>query len=138
MIQRHRASAICVYEGKLLTCRFCDPSSKKVMLVVPGGGIDEGEEPIETARREVLEETGYSVKVDKADSFVSQYLFEWNGKVYDCTTHWFRAFLDPVDQIPQLVDDADFNWGPGWLPLDGLDAAFSYNAHILESVKRLS
>src|SRR5438477_12047388 len=42
------------------------PGPEIVLLELPGGGADEDEEPLEAARREVLEETGY----DGASQFV--------------------------------------------------------------------
>lgn len=38
------------------------------MLVVPGGGVDEGETKINAARREVMEETG----IDTSDAVITQ------------------------------------------------------------------
>src|SRR5689334_15288255 len=36
------------------------PGPEKVLLELPGGGANEDEEPLEAARREFLEETGYN------------------------------------------------------------------------------
>lgn len=137
MIFRERTGVICVHKGELLVCRFCDPTSKKVMLVVPGGGLEEGESTEDCATREVLEETGYKVRIT-ADAGWTDYIFDWNAKLYHCKTHWFHAVLDPADQVPAKVDDEAYNWGPGWLPVEEIRSAFAYNASICETILRLT
>lgn len=46
-------------EGKLIVNHEYRHPTKQWLLSCPGGRIDTGESPIETARRELLEETGY-------------------------------------------------------------------------------
>ena len=57
---RNSAKAIVLYNGRILlnrcTSRFGD------YFALPGGGQNPGETLLEAVRREVLEETGYSVK----------------------------------------------------------------------------
>lgn len=136
MIFRERTGGVCVHDGKLLICRFCDPTTQKVMAVVPGGGIHEGESPAECTVRELLEETGYSVRIS-GEAFVNEYDFDWDGEMYHCLTHWFRVELIDPDAEPVRVDDAAYNWGPGWLPVADIPTAFSYNVRVLDAVTRL-
>ena len=46
-------------EGKVLMVRQYRHAANIVSLEIPGGVIDEGEEPMQAMRRELLEETGY-------------------------------------------------------------------------------
>jgi ADP-ribose pyrophosphatase len=46
-------------EGKLIMIRQFRYPLKKVFVEFPAGKIDKGEEPLKTAQRELLEETGY-------------------------------------------------------------------------------
>lgn len=134
MIYRERTAVVCVHRDQLLVCRFCDPTSNRVMLVVPGGGLEPDESPQDCALRETLEETGYRVRIT-ADAGPSNYDFTWDGQLYHCHTHWFQAVLDPQEQAPDPVDDASYNWGPGWLPLHEIASAFAYNAHISHKIQ---
>lgn len=58
-------------ENKIVATWQFRTGPEKVMLEVPGGMIDEGEDPETAARRELLEETGYA-----SDTF------EYLGKAY--------------------------------------------------------
>lgn len=49
--------------GKILLCRLSSHISSRGEWTLPGGGIEFGEHPEEAAVREVLEETGFEVKL---------------------------------------------------------------------------
>jgi len=49
-------------EGKIVMVRQFRKAVDRVVLEAPAGKIDMGEEPLETVKRELREETGYSAK----------------------------------------------------------------------------
>ncbi|MBD0418338.1 NUDIX hydrolase [Streptomyces sp. TRM S81-3] len=56
------AYAICVRDGRILLARSPGPGGVPEW-VLPGGGMEHGEDPHDTVVREVAEETGYRVEV---------------------------------------------------------------------------
>ncbi|MFI2757947.1 NUDIX hydrolase [Streptomyces echinatus] len=64
MRQRLRvaAYAVCVRDGRILLARSPGPDGTPEW-VLPGGGMEHGEDPYDTVRREVTEETGYRIEV---------------------------------------------------------------------------
>lgn len=68
---------------KILVQEEEQPNSKRPFLTLPGGRRDEGEDPLEATKRELLEETGYvsdSWILWKKDSPVSK--IEWTIYTY--------------------------------------------------------
>ena len=53
-----------VRDGKVLLCRLCEDHNRG-LWTLPGGGLEFGESPIEGCKREVHEETGLEVQLDK-------------------------------------------------------------------------
>jgi ADP-ribose pyrophosphatase YjhB (NUDIX family) len=59
---RVAAYALCVRDGQVLLAR--SPAEDGTPeWVLPGGGMEHGEDPYDTVRRELLEETGYRIEV---------------------------------------------------------------------------
>ncbi|MDQ1045622.1 NUDIX hydrolase [Streptomyces sp. V4I2] len=60
---RVAAYALCVRDGQLLLSRSPAPDGGPPEWVLPGGGMEHGEDPHDTVLREVTEETGYRIEV---------------------------------------------------------------------------
>ena len=133
--QRRRVSVIVVNQGKILGFHAEDPTTKQQYFFLPGGGIEEGETPIETGIRETLEETGYSVEIEKNSGIYERYDFQWDGQNYDCETWFYVGKLTSPEAT--LVRDAGYHRGVEWLPLSEVEQAFSYHPKILSAVKAL-
>jgi ADP-ribose pyrophosphatase len=62
MLKRHpSADILAVCENKILITEEEQPR-KGIFPSIPGGGLNDGESPLECAKRELLEETGYEAK----------------------------------------------------------------------------
>lgn len=135
---RLRASVVCEAEGHLLVVRLRDPKTGVVALYPPGGAIEDGETPFETAERETREETGLRVRVDPKVELVDRYPFVWGGEEYDCTTHYFAAELDePFVKLLGPVNDTDYNLGPAWVPADEALAELAQFPAICAATRRV-
>lgn len=66
--QRLRVAAygVCVRDGQVLLARLSpsDPAEPS-RWTMPGGGLDHGEDPLDAVVREVEEETGFRVRVER-------------------------------------------------------------------------
>ncbi len=85
-------------DGKLMLVY----SEKDKNYSVPGGGMEEGETPIEAIQREFLEETGYSIKQVK--HFIDVHSSGRNNKgVYvEQFSHVFKVVIDEESKVEPL------------------------------------
>ena len=107
--------AIDVDDNVLLVNQFRH-SIEKELLEIPAGGIDNGEDPADTVRREMQEETGYlPEKVEKLGGFYStpgyctEYLHLYlatdltPSQLYAEDTESIRLVRVPITEIPGLI-----------------------------------
>ncbi len=99
----------------LLVEQFRKPVEKE-LLEIPAGGIDPGEDPVTTVRREMQEETGYLPrKVERlggfysAPGYCSEYLHLYlatdltPSQLYAEDTESIKLVRVPISQIPALI-----------------------------------
>ncbi len=128
---------MCEAEGRLLLVRLRDPVTGVEALYPPGGGVEPGERPEQTALRETLEETGVPVRIDASNVLVDRYPFTWAGVEYDCTTHYFAASPEaPPTELPKVID-ADYNLGAVWMPTSEALDAMAVHPAIASAVRRV-
>ena len=60
---RIAAYAVIIRDGEILLSHWNEHGRSGWTL--PGGGIDEAEHPVQAAKREILEETGYHASIDR-------------------------------------------------------------------------
>jgi len=107
--------AIDADDNVLLVNQFRKPVEKE-LLEIPAGGIELGEDPVATVRREMREETGYSPrKVERLGGFYStpgyctEYLYLYlatdliPSRLHAEDTENIRLVRVPISQIPTLI-----------------------------------
>ena len=89
-------------EGNVVFIHQFRHGSESVMMEIPGGLVDPGEAPAETARRELLEETGYA-----ADEIVLIGTVTPNPAFLDNTCYSYLALNARKVQEPALEASED-------------------------------
>ena len=107
--------AIDADDNVLLVKQFRKPVEKE-LLEIPAGGIEPGEDPVTTVRREMQEETGYlPQKVERlggfysAPGFCTEYLYLYlatdlaPSQLHAEDTESIKLTRVPISQIPSLI-----------------------------------
>jgi 8-oxo-dGTP diphosphatase len=62
---RLAAYGVCVIDGRMLLARYVSPDATQRHWTLPGGKVEHAEDPYDAVVREVCEETGYVVEVER-------------------------------------------------------------------------
>ncbi len=130
--QRLAAYALVVSERGILATEFSDRTAIPGLWSLPGGGIDDGENPAQTVQREVYEETGQIVEVKR---FLDLQTDHWIGQSPTGVVEDFHAVRliyaatcpEPTDPVvhDQGGTTANCRWVPAesWRTVDWASGA---------------
>ncbi len=111
VLERRAARALLIADGALLLIQGCDPARPEegTWWLTPGGGIDEGESREDAVVREVLEETGLTLRVADVGPVVATRVadFLFDGDAYH-QSEWFFAI-----EVERFEPH-----GAGWEPIE--------------------
>ena len=91
-------------DGAILLQRFTD--GERSWWICPGGGLDEGEDVRDGARREALEELGLDDFELGPEMWSRRHVFTWRGQVLDQRERFFLVRVaERFDPCPGIGDD---------------------------------
>jgi len=118
---RIRGGVLCVDRGRLLVVRLLDPVTRKWYTFPPGGERKRGETCSDAARRETLEEAGYTVVLDESVFFIVVARVVWAGETKTYYTRYFPAVLAEFDRKP--VCESRKYVRSAWISLENLNTS---------------
>lgn len=78
---------------------------------LPKGSPEKGETPMETALRELVEETGITeIEINKEKTLTEQYSFEQEGITYHKTNTYWLGTVNEMTKKPTNLDARDMKW----------------------------
>lgn len=122
IIPRHTGRGIVVRDGKILLMERWRPDMH--YFSIPGGGIEEGETPEQTAVREIYEETTIRVTTDRLVLVMQD--GDIDHKIYWC--EYIEGEPTLLPDSPEFIDMTEDNkFDPGWVSIIDLPTTpFTY------------
>lgn len=115
MSMRLAAYAVCIRDRHLLLVQVTQPCGTQTWTL-PGGGVEQSEDPIDTVVREIAEETGYQADVLAllgVDSRVIPETEAWSGQVHQNIGIFYEV------QVTEGAAGAELHHE--WVPLEEIE-----------------
>lgn len=105
-----------------------EPEDRKHTIALPKGNIDSGEKPVETAVREVWEETGLRARpITKLADIKYVYLRKWsdNARIFKVVSFFLMKYQSGQigDITPAMQHEVRRAW---WMPLEEVAQKLTY------------
>jgi 8-oxo-dGTP pyrophosphatase MutT (NUDIX family) len=106
-----------------------EPEDRKHVVALPKGNVDPGEKPLETALREVFEETGLRARsITKLADIKYVYSRKWqdNAKIFKVVSFFLVKYQSgQIDDVkPEMRHEVRRAW---WMPLEEAAEKLSYS-----------
>lgn len=113
---RKACRAIIVKDGKMLLSY----ETQTDQWMIPGGGIENGEEETACCIREIAEETGFLVQPSECMLEIDEYYEEWKW-----VNRYFVCKITGETTIHLTEREKSVGMEPRWLPIDEIKSIFS-------------
>jgi len=114
-----------------------EPEDRKDVAALPKGNVDAGEKPMQTAIREVLEETGLHARsIMKLADIRYVYVRKWAGgeKIFKVVSFYLMKYQS--GRIGEITDEMKHEVRRAyWLPLQEAESKLSYRGEKQMAVK---
>ena len=98
-IKKRAAGVAVVYEGKILLVHPTGASWQRSTCGIPKGGMEEGEDPMDAAIRELFEETGINITSDQLDPDPNS-IYSYNKKgIPSWEMIYYLATIDDLSEV---------------------------------------
>jgi 8-oxo-dGTP diphosphatase len=126
--------AVCVDADRLLLTRLWEHDVDAGRWTLPGGGMEWGEDPLDTLRRELWEECGLEGEVEGLFELASEVYPPWSG--YDALHQLRIVYRVRVSGEPRVVEIGGSTVEARWVHRGEL-ASLPLVGMVHESVRRL-
>ena len=116
-----------------------EPEDRKYTVALPKGNIDSGEKPVDTAVREVFEETGLRVRpITKLADIKYVYQRKWsdNARIFKVVSFYLMKYYSGQigDIKPNMQHEVRKAW---WVPLEEAAQKLTYSGEKQRAAKAL-
>ena len=111
--RRRTASRGIVTKGDKIALLY---QTKRNEYKLPGGGVENNEDPTETFLREILEETGCKVEIIKQLGTTEE--FKYQSKFYQLSNVFLSKFIEDTHTLHLTDEEIEESSEPVWVTLD--------------------